>query len=99
MNERERQFEANEELMSKIEKQYERLGVKDLHWNDMKEPYICLSGSMPLTQEGKIVYVPVEALFTIYYDADGFADEEEMTYQLETELAHITLFNEENSII
>ena len=99
MNDRDRQFEANEELMSKIEKQYERLGVKDLHWDDSNEPYIFLSGSMPLTQEGKIVYVPVEALFSIYYDADGFRDEQEMTSQLEYELAHITLFIKENSII
>ena len=83
MNTRERMFEENKELMSKLEAIYEKIGVKETFWDDNMEPYVNLMGKLPTSKPGLDFTV---TLIQFYCDGD-FVDEEAFTDELERDLS------------
>lgn len=100
MNQRSRLFEENEELMSKLEAQYESIGAKDVYWDDESEPYIELVGNLALqtifVQDAfSALRLPV-TFCKIYCDGE-YVDEDEFREQLESEHERMNLFLKENA--
>ena len=97
MNQRSRLFEENEELMSKLEAQYESIGAIDVYWDDESEPYIELVGNLALETINTFSALRLPVTFCKIYCDGEYVDEDEFREQLESEHERMNLFLKENA--
>lgn len=99
MNERERLFEANKDLIEEIEELYGRIAT-DVQWDDNYEPYMFLAGRLKVgsnRRNARLAETSIYVMFfQIYCDGDCVSG---VSYraELQHELDHIKKFLEENT--
>jgi hypothetical protein len=99
MNQRERLFEANKDLIEEIEELYGRIAT-DVQWDDNSEPYTYLCGRMKVGSNDRNARLAETSIYVMFFQiySDGeFVEEENYRADLQFELDHIKKFLEENS--
>ena len=99
MNERERLFEANKDLIEEIEELYGRIAT-DVQWDDNSEPYMYLCGRMKVgsnDRNARLAETSIYVMFFQIYSDGDYVEEEQYRADLQFELDNIKKFLEENT--
>ena len=99
MNERERMWDASQDLIKQIEECYGRIAT-DIHWDDNSEPYTYLCGRMKVGSNQRKARLRKADVFVMFFRVYSCGDTQELEYfrqELQFELDNIKKFLDENS--